>query len=84
MIPFRFTRVFGRAVGVSPHRYVVHLRLQRAVELMRDGRYSVTVCVSSPGCRAVVRAVNSNSANARPPPLVDTVIPVTRIAIGGR
>jgi AraC family transcriptional regulator len=36
--PFHFTRVFTRSVGVSPHRYVVHLRLQRAVELVRDGR----------------------------------------------
>jgi AraC family transcriptional regulator len=36
--PFHFARLFTRAVGVSPHRYVVHLRLQRAVELVRDGR----------------------------------------------
>jgi AraC family transcriptional regulator len=36
--PFHFTRVFTRSVGVSPHRYVVHLRLQRAIELVRDGQ----------------------------------------------
>ena len=36
--PFHFSRVFSRSVGVSPHRYVVHLRLQRAIELARDGR----------------------------------------------
>jgi AraC family transcriptional regulator len=36
--PFHFTRLFRRSVGVSPHRYVVHLRLQRAVELVREGR----------------------------------------------
>jgi AraC family transcriptional regulator len=36
--PFHFTRVFARSVGVTPHRYVVHLRLLRAVELVRDGR----------------------------------------------
>jgi AraC family transcriptional regulator len=36
--PFHFTRVFTRSVGISPHRYVVHLRLQRAIELVRDGR----------------------------------------------
>jgi AraC family transcriptional regulator len=33
--PFHFTRVFARSVGMTPHRYVVHLRLQRAVELIR-------------------------------------------------
>ena len=36
--PFHFSRVFTRSVGVSPHRYIVYLRLQRAVELVRDGR----------------------------------------------
>jgi AraC family transcriptional regulator len=36
--PFHFSRVFTRSVGVTPHRYVVHLRLQRAIELARDGQ----------------------------------------------
>jgi AraC family transcriptional regulator len=36
--PFHFSRVFSRSVGVPPHRYVVHLRLQRAIELAREGR----------------------------------------------
>jgi AraC family transcriptional regulator len=36
--PFHFSRVFSRSVGMTPHRYVVRLRLQRAVELVRDGR----------------------------------------------
>jgi AraC family transcriptional regulator len=35
---FHFCRVFARSVGMTPHRYVVHLRLQRAVELIREGR----------------------------------------------
>jgi AraC family transcriptional regulator len=36
--PFHFTRLFSRSVGMTPHRYVVHLRLQRATELIRDRR----------------------------------------------
>jgi AraC family transcriptional regulator len=36
--PFHFTRVFTRSVGMTPHRYVVHLRLQRAVDMVREGR----------------------------------------------
>ena len=36
--PFHFSRVFSRSVGVSPHRYIVHLRLQRALELVRGGQ----------------------------------------------
>jgi len=39
--PFHFTRVFARSVGMTPHRYVVHLRLERAVELVRDGRFGL-------------------------------------------
>ncbi len=36
--PFHFSRVFTRSVGLTPHRYVVHLRLQRAIELIRAGQ----------------------------------------------
>ena len=36
--PFHFTRVFTRSVGLTPHRYIVHLRLQRAIELVRQRR----------------------------------------------
>jgi AraC family transcriptional regulator len=35
---YHFSRVFARSVGVTPHRYVVRLRLQRAMELIRSGR----------------------------------------------
>jgi len=34
---FHFSRVFARSVGMTPHRYVVHLRLQAAVERVRQG-----------------------------------------------
>jgi AraC family transcriptional regulator len=39
--PFHFSRVFTRSVGLTPHRYVVHLRLQRALELVRGGQSSL-------------------------------------------
>jgi AraC family transcriptional regulator len=39
--PFHFSRVFTRSVGVTPHRYIVRLRLQRAVELVGDGEVSL-------------------------------------------
>jgi AraC family transcriptional regulator len=46
---FHFSRVFTRSVGISPYRYVVHLRLQRAVELIRDGRLSLAEIAARTG-----------------------------------
>ena len=46
---FHFTRVFTRSVGMTPHRYVVHQRLQRAVELLRDRRSSLAEIAASTG-----------------------------------
>lgn len=47
--PFHFTRVFARAVGVTPYRYVVHLRLQRAVELLREGKSGLAEIAAATG-----------------------------------
>ena len=47
--PFHFSRVFARSVGVTPHRYVVHIRLQRAVELVREGRCGLAEIAASSG-----------------------------------
>jgi AraC family transcriptional regulator len=34
---YHFSRVFSRSVGVSPYRYVMHLRLKHAFDLIRKG-----------------------------------------------
>ncbi|HSH88862.1 MAG TPA: AraC family transcriptional regulator [Ramlibacter sp.] len=34
---WRFATVFRQQVGISPHRYICQLRVQRAQALMRDG-----------------------------------------------
>lgn len=47
--PFHFSRVFARSVGMTPHRYVVHLRLQRAVELVRDRQSSLAEIAARTG-----------------------------------
>jgi len=46
---FHFTRVFARSVGMTPHRYVVHQRLQRAVELLRAGTSGLADIAASTG-----------------------------------
>jgi AraC family transcriptional regulator len=47
--PFHFIRVFTRSVGVTPHRYVVRLRLQRAIELVRDGQSGLAEIAAATG-----------------------------------
>jgi AraC family transcriptional regulator len=46
---FHFSRVFARSVGMTPHRYVVHLRLQRAIELVREGQASLAEIAARTG-----------------------------------
>ena len=47
--PFHFTRVFTQAVGLTPHRYVIYVRLRRAVELVRDGRLALAEIAARTG-----------------------------------
>ena len=46
---FNFARAFTRSVGVSPYRYVIHLRMQRAVALVRDGKFSLAEIAARTG-----------------------------------
>jgi AraC family transcriptional regulator len=47
--PFHFSRVFTRSVGLTPHRYVVHLRVQRATELVRTGQLGLAEIAARTG-----------------------------------
>jgi len=40
--PFYLSRLFSRETGMTLSRYLRHLRLERAAELLRTGRYNVT------------------------------------------
>jgi len=39
---FHFLRLFSRAIGVTPHQYLVRLRLRRAAKLLAERERSVT------------------------------------------
>ena len=47
--PFHFSRMFARSVGMTPHRYVVRLRLQRAVDLVREGGHELAEIAARTG-----------------------------------
>jgi AraC family transcriptional regulator len=44
-----FPRLFRRSVGLSPHQYVVRRRLQRAVQLIRDGHLQLAQVAAETG-----------------------------------
>jgi AraC family transcriptional regulator len=46
---FHFTRIFSRSVGITPYRYVVHLRLQAALALIRERRLSLAQIAADTG-----------------------------------
>jgi len=47
--PFHFARLFRDATGLSPHRYVTHLRVQRAQEALALARCSLVEIALSAG-----------------------------------
>ena len=46
---YHFSRAFARSVGISPYQYVIHLRLKRAVEMVRDGRLGLAEIAAKTG-----------------------------------
>ena len=48
--PFRFARSFKRATGMTPHRYVMALRVKRARELLAADESSIADVALDVGC----------------------------------
>src|SRR6266568_1700969 len=47
--PFYLSRIFSREVGVTIPQYLRNLRMERAAELLRTGRYNVTEAATEVG-----------------------------------
>jgi transcriptional regulator GlxA family with amidase domain len=48
--PFRFGRGFKRAMGVTPHQYVIECRVRLAMELLSGGRSGIADIALEVGC----------------------------------
>jgi AraC family transcriptional regulator len=40
--PFYFTRMFRKTLGVTPHRFVLRQRIQKSLQLIREGKLSLS------------------------------------------
>src|SRR5207237_10107350 len=47
--PFYLSRIFSRGVGLTIPQYLRNLRIERAAELLRSGRYNVTEAATEVG-----------------------------------
>src|SRR5262249_22072304 len=51
MSPYHFARLFKRATGVSPHRFVVHRRIDAAIVLLAESRSPIGSIARAVGFR---------------------------------
>ena len=49
MSPSYFSQLFKSATGITPHRYVINYRIERAKELMRQGKLSIAEIATQVG-----------------------------------
>jgi AraC family transcriptional regulator len=47
--PFHFSRIFARSVGITPYRYIVHLRLRAAIQRVRLGQMGLAEIAADTG-----------------------------------
>lgn len=51
--PYHFIRMFKQKVGITPHRYLLNVRIEKAKELLKTRRYSVIETASLCGFESI-------------------------------
>ena len=91
--PAHFSREFRRAFGESPHRYLLHRRLERAAALLRNTDRSVADICFTVGLRSVgsfttsfrrVYKLTPTAYRAAHPPVARVRIPTCVLQAYGR
>lgn len=68
--PFHFIRSFKKKTGLTPHQYLLNVRIQKAQELLKSGQYSVSetaeLCgfVSLPHFSNIFKKITGRSPSA--------------------
>jgi AraC family transcriptional regulator len=82
--PFHFLRVFARVVGVTPHQYVVRVRLRRAARLLSATELAITDVALEAGFADLSNFVRTFRRAAGVPPLAFAVQRAERDRLGAR
>ncbi|MCM0020358.1 MAG: AraC family transcriptional regulator [Tagaea sp.] len=83
MSKFHFLRVFRRVVGVTPYRYVIDLRLARAMESLARGHESATHAAFASGFGDLSAFVREFKRRYGAPPAAFGRDPAAALAAGG-
>jgi AraC family transcriptional regulator len=49
MSPHYFSQLFKRSIGITPHQYVIRVRVERAKELLTQGNLSIAEVAKTVG-----------------------------------
>jgi AraC-like DNA-binding protein len=78
--PFHFLRMFSKVVGVTPHQYLLRLRLREAARLLAEGSHPVTEVAFDAGFADLSNFVRTFRRAAGVPPRAFRKILQERIA----
>ena len=80
--PFHFLRVFKKAIGVTPHQYLLRLRLREAARLLAEGSMPVTQVALEVGFQDLSNFVRTfKRAAGVPPARFSKRLPKTRSSL---
>jgi transcriptional regulator GlxA family with amidase domain len=80
--PFHFLRAFRKAIGVTPHQYLLRLRLREAARLLAEGSMPVTQVALEVGFQDLSNFVRTfKRAAGVPPARFSKRLPKTRSSL---